>query len=103
MHASSLPPGTPRDQVPENRPAARDNLLDRLNRRQRQVLFYVSKGLRNSEIAANIGLSERMIKHYVSQLLLIFGASNRTELVGLALADAETLAALARQDAAESA
>jgi DNA-binding CsgD family transcriptional regulator len=76
----------------------RDSLVDRLNRRQRDVLFLVSRGLKNSEIAAHLGLSQRMAKYYVSQLLLIFGASNRTELVGLALGDSDTLAALVGPD-----
>jgi DNA-binding NarL/FixJ family response regulator len=53
-----------------------------LNSRQKEVLFFLSKGLRNSEIGAQLGLSERTIKYYVNQLLLIFDATNRTELVG---------------------
>ncbi|MBV9401093.1 MAG: response regulator transcription factor [Bryobacterales bacterium] len=41
------------------------------------------KGLRNSEIAKAIGLRERTVKAYISQLFLIFDVTNRTELVGL--------------------
>jgi len=63
------------------------NQLDRLNERQESILFLVSKGLHNSEIAVQMGLSARTIKWYVSQLLLIFEASNRTELVGLFASD----------------
>jgi DNA-binding CsgD family transcriptional regulator len=77
------------------RGTVRDSLADRLNGRQKRVLFLATKGLRNAEIASHLGLSERMAKHYVSQLLLIFGASNRTELVGLALTDPDISAALA--------
>jgi DNA-binding NarL/FixJ family response regulator len=54
----------------------------RLNDRQRAVLFCVCKGLRNAEIGRHLSLSERSVKSYVSQLLLIFDVTNRTELVG---------------------
>jgi DNA-binding NarL/FixJ family response regulator len=57
--------------------------LDRLSNRQRNVLGLVCKGFHNSEIAVHVGLSPRLVKECVSQLLLIFDVSNRTELVGL--------------------
>ena len=46
-------------------------------------MLFVSKGLHNAEIARQLGVSERTVKGYVSQLLLIFDVSNRTELAGL--------------------
>jgi DNA-binding NarL/FixJ family response regulator len=58
-------------------------LPERLNTRQREVLFLLSKGLRNSEIGKLLGLTERTVKSYVSQLFLILDVSNRTELAGL--------------------
>jgi DNA-binding CsgD family transcriptional regulator len=54
-----------------------------LNARQLEVLGLLCKGLRNIEIAGQLGLSERSIKAYVGQLFLIFDASNRTELAGM--------------------
>ena len=54
----------------------------------RSVLILLSKGLRNSEIANHLGLTERTIKGYVSQLLLFYDVTNRTELVGLLIGDA---------------
>lgn len=56
--------------------------FDELSRKQSQILFLLCKGLRNSEVARNVGLAERTVKGYVSQLLLIFDVTNRTELVG---------------------
>jgi len=56
-----------------------------LSTRQQEVLDLVCKGLRNSEVARVLRLSERTIKGYVSQLLLIFDATNRTELVAVVL------------------
>ena len=58
------------------------NSLDRLTERQRDVLFFVCKGFTNPEIANHVGVSPRMVKGYVSQLLLIYDVSNRTELAG---------------------
>jgi DNA-binding CsgD family transcriptional regulator len=55
----------------------------RLSERQRDVLYLICKGLRNSEVAKRLGIGERTAKGYVTQLLLIFGATNRTELVGM--------------------
>jgi DNA-binding NarL/FixJ family response regulator len=54
-----------------------------LKPRQQDVLFYVCKGMRNAEIGALMGLSERTIKMYVRQLFEIFEVTNRTELAGL--------------------
>lgn len=54
-----------------------------LSARQRDVLFYLTKGMRNAEIGALLGLKERTIKMYVRQLFDIFGVTNRTELAGL--------------------
>jgi DNA-binding NarL/FixJ family response regulator len=56
---------------------------ERLRPRQQEVLRLLCKGLRNAEIGAQLGISERSVKGYVSQLFLIFEVSNRTELAGL--------------------
>lgn len=45
-------------------------------------------------MAEQLQLSERTIKGYVSQLLLIFNAVNRTELVGMLAAQSPALEAL---------
>lgn len=63
----------------------------RPNRRQREVLFYISKGFHNRDIASALGLSERSVKHCVEQLLLIYGAANRTELTGMLLPEESRL------------
>ena len=57
--------------------------LSRLTKRPLDVLFLLCKGFHNPEIASHVGLSTRIVKHCVSQLLLIYDVSNRTELVGL--------------------
>ena len=60
-----------------------------LSGRQLTVLRLVCKGVRNAEIAAYMGLTERTVKGYVKQLFLIFDVDNRTELAGLLAAAAE--------------
>ncbi len=55
--------------------------LDRLSHRQLLVLHFTCKGLRNQEIARQLGVCERSVKAYISQLFLIFDVTNRTELV----------------------
>lgn len=56
-----------------------------LNDRQKEILALVCQGSRNKEIAHQMGLSERTIKWYLSQLFLIFGVTNRTELVAMSV------------------
>ncbi len=51
-----------------------------LNERQKEILDLVCKGKRNKEMAYELGLSQRTIKWYISQLFQIYGVSNRTEL-----------------------
>ena len=58
------------------------DLESRLNGRQKDVLRLVFKGLRNSEIAIQLGISESTVKWYISQLFLVFDVTNRTELAG---------------------
>jgi DNA-binding NarL/FixJ family response regulator len=60
----------------------------RLNERQAEVLALVCAGRRNKEIAHELQLSERTVKWYITQLLGIFGAPNRT---GLAVRSAEVI------------
>ncbi len=61
--------------------------MDGLNTKQTEVLSLVCKGLRNSDIAKALGLKEQTIKAYMAQLFLIFDVTNRTEFVGLFVAD----------------
>lgn len=55
-----------------------------LNTRQVDTLFLICKGLRNAEIATQLQVSERTVKGYVAQPLLIFDVTNRTELAARA-------------------
>jgi len=56
--------------------------LEHLSQRLLSVLCLTCKGLRNHEIAQQLGVCERTVKGYLSQLFPIFDVTNRSELVG---------------------
>lgn len=64
---------------PPSRPAPPEA---RLTPREDQILLYLSKGLRNAEIAAALGTSPATVKNQVSAILSKLDVSNRTELAG---------------------
>jgi two-component system response regulator DevR len=56
-----------------------------LSERELEVLFLVSQGMSNREIAGELGLSEKTIRNHVSNLLEKLGKSNRIELTTYAV------------------
>jgi len=56
--------------------------FQRPSERQLLIIEQVAHGLTNREIAQSLGISDQMIKKYVSQIYLRIGVRNRT---GLAL------------------
>jgi two-component system nitrate/nitrite response regulator NarL len=70
-----------------------------LTYRENQVLQLLSQGLMNKEIAHRLGLTEKTVKHYMTELMQKMKARNRVEAVLFARsgpARAEMDAALAR-------
>jgi DNA-binding NarL/FixJ family response regulator len=63
------------------------NSIPPLNQRRQDVLDLLCKGLTNAEIGQQLGLGTRTVKWYVSQLLAMYEATNRTELVGIVVSD----------------
>ena len=57
----------------------------KISRREMDVLLQVKDGLRNPEIAANLGLSTKTVENHVRSILQKLGAKNRTEAVVIAL------------------
>lgn len=56
-----------------------------LSPRQRQVLELIAEGLTNSEIGAELGITERTVKAYTSELYQKLDASNRASAVAEAV------------------
>jgi len=55
------------------------NVIDTLTKRERQVLEEIAKGLSNKAIASNLFLSEKTIKHHVSNIFHKLHVKNRVE------------------------
>ena len=53
----------------------------KLTPRERQTLDGILRGLQNKEIAAQLNITERTVKYFVSELLAKFGVAGRAELV----------------------
>jgi two-component system, NarL family, nitrate/nitrite response regulator NarL len=64
------------------RPAA--NPLDELTDRERQILEKVAAGLSNKEIAQQVFLTEKTVKHYMTNILQKLQVRNRVEAALLA-------------------
>jgi DNA-binding NarL/FixJ family response regulator len=56
--------------------------LQRPSARQLLILEHVAQGLTNREIAHELGISDKVVKKYVSEIFLRVGVKNR---IGLAL------------------
>jgi DNA-binding NarL/FixJ family response regulator len=65
--------------------AERDSLrVTPLSKREREVVGAVQRGLRNSEVAEALGITERTVKRHLSNIFAKTGVSDRAELIRLA-------------------
>ncbi|NEA53145.1 helix-turn-helix transcriptional regulator [Streptomyces sp. SID13666] len=73
-------PEIPPHPVPVPAPDA-DRLLVALSQRQHEVMALVSRGARNSEIAARLQVSEKTVKNHINRIFRSLGAGSRVEAV----------------------
>lgn len=59
--------------------AVTDPRLNELTRREAQILTLIAEGLTNRQIGSQIGLAEKTVKNYVSNLLAKLGLESRTQ------------------------
>jgi DNA-binding NarL/FixJ family response regulator len=60
-------------------PNAAPNPLDGLTERERQILERVADGDSNKEIGVQLGVSEKTVKHHMTNILQKLQARNRVE------------------------
>ncbi|MBL8126694.1 MAG: response regulator transcription factor, partial [Chloroflexia bacterium] len=60
-------------------PSVAPNPLDGLTERERQILERVAAGDSNKEIGAQLGVSEKTVKHHMTNILQKLQARNRVE------------------------
>ncbi|WP_144710555.1 response regulator transcription factor [Curtobacterium pusillum] len=70
-----------RDQGTPVQSSRRDEVLDALTAREREVFLLVAKGLSNAEIATSVFLSEATVKTHVRSVLQKLGLRNRIQVV----------------------
>ena len=66
-------------QTPAPAPVNTQDQLTRLTTREQQILSGLSSGMTNKEIARLLKLSEKTIKHYVTNILQKLQVRNRVE------------------------
>ena len=62
-----------------NTPSHEDKLLAKLNERENTILKGLERGLTNKEIAGELCLSEKTIKHYMTNILQKLQVKNRVQ------------------------
>jgi two-component system, NarL family, nitrate/nitrite response regulator NarL len=63
---------------PQNAPAQEDSLPD-LTKREEQILDRVARGLTNKEVAKALQISEKTVKHYMTNIMQKLQVRNRVE------------------------
>lgn len=70
--------------MPDRRPRAQAR-IEKLSSRQRQILFELTAGKRNKQIAYALGLSERTVKMHKAALIAALGVGSSAEAIRVAV------------------
>ena len=63
------------------------NALARLSERERQIAYYVARGMKNKDIGQQLTISENTVKRHLQSIFTKTGARDRLELAVLALSE----------------
>src|SRR5215831_7844430 len=69
----------------ESKPSA--HALARLSERERQIAYYVARGMKNRDIGQELNISENTVKRHLQSIFTKTGARDRLELAVLALSE----------------
>lgn len=61
--------------------------LSRLSERERQIAYYVARGLKNKDIGQTLNISENTVKRHLQSIFTKTGSRDRLELAVLALSE----------------
>ena len=61
--------------------------LNRLSERERQIAYYVARGMKNKDIGEELKISENTVKRHLQSIFAKTGARDRLELAVLALSE----------------
>lgn len=61
--------------------------LSRLSERERQIAYYVARGMKNKDIGQELSISENTVKRHLQSIFTKTGAHDRLELAVLALSE----------------
>jgi two-component system nitrate/nitrite response regulator NarL len=64
---------------PREQPSTKVDMFDELTERERQILELIAEGTSNREIGQKLFLTEKTIKHYVTNILQKLHVSNRVQ------------------------
>ncbi len=65
--------------------AARSKNIDKISRKEQEVIILVSQGFKNREIAEKLRISEQTVKAHISHIFRKVKVTNRSQLVPLAM------------------
>jgi DNA-binding NarL/FixJ family response regulator len=63
------------------------NTLSRLSERERQIAYYVARGMKNKDIGQALNISENTVKRHLQSIFTKTGSRDRLELAVLALSE----------------
>jgi DNA-binding NarL/FixJ family response regulator len=63
------------------------NALGRLSERERQIAYYVARGMKNKDIGSALNISENTVKRHLQSIFTKTGSHDRLELAVLALSE----------------